>query len=355
MRIMQCTMYKYTLEKKSVKHICPKCNKKRFVRYVDSETNEYLSHIVGRCDRELNCAYHYPPKSYFEDRSEHYSPTIEMRVTKPKLEQETSYHSFKELQSTLVNNAENNFIQFLKKTFNQFNVDKMLMDYKLGTAVSLHNATVFWQIDEEEKIRGGKIIGYTKMGKRTKYINWVHANQIKNKEINSFHLKQCLFGLHLTKQTQKVIAIVESEKTACIMSLLFDKYLWLAAGSLTGLTESKLKPLKDRKIILYPDLGISKISKSPFEQWRIKQKYFEKKGFDVAISDLLERKGTEIHRREGYDLADYFIDIKNNKPRKLISSHHQKYISLYMQNKNLKTLIDVFDLYDENGHPIDLL
>ncbi|MFI8380603.1 PG0870-related protein [Leeuwenhoekiella sp. NPDC079379] len=62
-------MYKYTLEKKSVKHICPGCNKKRFVRYVDSETNEYLSHIVGRCDREVNCAYHYSPKSYFEDRS----------------------------------------------------------------------------------------------------------------------------------------------------------------------------------------------------------------------------------------------------------------------------------------------
>ncbi|MFI8380006.1 DUF6371 domain-containing protein [Leeuwenhoekiella sp. NPDC079379] len=271
------------------------------------------------------------------------------------MEQETSYHSLKELQSTLVNNAENNFIQFLYKMFDQFNVDKMLRDYRVGTAVSWHNATVFWQIDQEEKIRGGKIISYNKMGKRTKYINWIHATQIKNKEINSFHLKQCLFGLHLTNQAQKVIAIVESEKTACIMSLLFDKYIWLAAGSLSGLTESKLKPLRDRKIILYPDLGISEKTKSPFEQWCLKQKYFEKKGFDVAISDLLERKGNEMHKREGYDLADYFLENNSNKPRKLISGHHQKYISLYMKNKNLKTLIDVFDLEDENGDQIYLL
>src|SRR5690606_3912558 len=110
-----------------------------------------------------------------------------------------------------------------------------------------YNSTVFWQIDENKKILGGKIIKYNRSGKRTRYINWVHAIQLKEGKINSFQLNQCLFGLHLIKKYQKNIAIVESEKTACVMSLLFDKYLWLATGSLKGLTKEKIECLKERK------------------------------------------------------------------------------------------------------------
>lgn len=34
--------FKYQLEKGSKKYNCPSCNQKRFVRYVDIETNEQL-------------------------------------------------------------------------------------------------------------------------------------------------------------------------------------------------------------------------------------------------------------------------------------------------------------------------
>ena len=96
-----------------------------------------------------------------------------------------------------------------------------------------------------------------KNGKRTKNINWVHAYQIKQKIISEFNLNQCLFGEHLLNESDKDIAIVESEKTACIMSIHFDKYIWMAAGSLSGLNEEKLTPLKNRKIVLYPDLIVN--------------------------------------------------------------------------------------------------
>lgn len=348
-------MYKYSLEKKSKKHICPLCGKKRFVRYIDSETGDYLSSQVGRCDREIKCGYHYSPKSYFDDRNEHYRPCTKGKAAFPRLEKEMSLHTIDDINKTLTNYEENNFIQFLHKKFGASEVSKMLKDYKVGTATGWHNSTIFWQIDQNQKIRGGKIIKYNISGKRTKYINWVHSIKLKRNEISDFELSQCLYGLHLLKKNDKTIAIVESEKTACIMSLFFDRYLWMATGSLNGLTLKKIEALEDRKIILYPDLGTDHKTLSPFNQWKQKCEEFKKIGLDVEISDLLERKATSIHREEGYDLADYFLENQSNKPRKIISKHQQKFIDLYMKNRNLKTLIDVFDLRDENDNKINLL
>ena len=62
-------MHKYSLHKKSIKHLCPNCNKKTLVLYIDVESNEYVSNIVGRCDREINCGYHYTAKSYFNNNN----------------------------------------------------------------------------------------------------------------------------------------------------------------------------------------------------------------------------------------------------------------------------------------------
>ena len=55
--------FKYSLEIGSKKYVCPSCNKKTFVFYVDTETGNYLTNDYGRCDREQNCNYHKaPPK-----------------------------------------------------------------------------------------------------------------------------------------------------------------------------------------------------------------------------------------------------------------------------------------------------
>jgi len=347
-------MYKYTLEKKSKKHICPDCGKKRFVKYIETNTDEYLASHVGRCDRELNCGYHYPPKSYFEDNNQQYIPFIHKKMSSKDLKIKMSFHSVEDLTSTLTNYSKNNFVQFLNTKFKSSEVKKLLKDYKIGTATNWHNATIFWQMDEENRIRGGKIISYTSKGKRTQYINWVHAIQLKRNQIPEFNLNQCLFGLNLINKYQKSIAIVESEKTACIMSLIFDKYLWLATGSLNGLNEKKLKVIKNRKIVLYPDLGKTGKNGSPFSQWKLKCDNLKKKNYDIHISELLENNATNEHREKGYDIADYFLENQKNGHRKIISKKQQDLIQLYQKNKNIKTLIDVFCLYDDNGNKFNL-
>ena len=82
-------------------------------------------------------------------------------------------------------------------------------------------------MDNTGNIRSGKIMAYdTTTGKRLKnkdgkpLINWVHSIL----EIPKYNLKQCLFGLHLLNENLKQVAIVESEKTALIMSIEFPNY-----------------------------------------------------------------------------------------------------------------------------------
>jgi len=340
-------MYRYSLHKKSIKHLCPSCQKKQFVRYIDNETGNYLSTEVGRCDREINCGYHFTPKSYFKNKNKFYNPyTNNTLMEKNK---ETSYHSEIELQNSLNNNDNNNFVQFLYSKFNSDKVTDLLEEYKIGTSNSWYNGTIFWQIDIHNKIRGGKIILYNENGKRTKYINWMHSLKIKKKLIDSFNLNQCLFGEHLISKYNKPIAIVESEKTACIMNLLFEKYLWLATGSLQGLNLNKIEILKNRTIILYPDLGFEGKNGSPFTKWKSTCEEFKSYGYDIQISYLLEKKGTEIEREKGFDIADYFLKYLSIKPQKITSKSNEKILNMYMKNKNIKTLIEVFDLTNLDG------
>lgn len=51
------------------------------------------------------------------------------------------------------------------------------------------------------------------------------------------------------------VAIVESEKTAILMSTLMPDYTWLATGGLHNLNPAMFTALKRYKIQLFPDLG----------------------------------------------------------------------------------------------------
>jgi len=307
-------MYKYSLDKKSTKHICPKCLKKRLVLYVDNDNGTYISNKVGRCDREINCGYHFTPSMYFQENNIEYNPISQSKAVGNKTPP-PSYHSYELVEATLETRDSNNFIYFLNTILKKEQVDKIIDLYYLGTTTFWNNSTVFWQIDIENKVRAGKMIMYKKTGKRTKYINWVHSELIKRNHLSNYNLKQCFFGEHLLNQYQKkTIALVESEKTACLMSQFFDKYLWLSTGSLTGLKIKKMDALKDRKIILYPDLGISKNNITPYQFWSKRCEEFKALGFDISISDLLEKKATEEQRKSGFDIADYFIENQSKIP-----------------------------------------
>jgi hypothetical protein len=93
--------------------------------------------------------------------------------------------------------------------------------------------------------------------------------------------------------------LVESEKTAVIASIYFSDYIWLATGGIANLSYERMKVLRNRKVVLFPDLGA-------FDLWSQKAKEF-KKWLDIRVSDYLEKIATPEEREQKLDLADYLI------------------------------------------------
>jgi hypothetical protein len=123
-----------------------------------------------------------------------------------------------------------------------------------------------------------------------------------NNQRFNIKINELLFGEHLLKiYPVKSVAIVESEKSACIASCIIPELIWLAAGSLNGLTIEKCHVLKNRKVILFPDQGA-------FEKWKLKTQILkEQNDFKIIVSSFLENIIIETDRTNGLDVADYMI------------------------------------------------
>ncbi|MCZ8229021.1 DUF6371 domain-containing protein [Flavobacterium sp.] len=357
--------YKYTLDKGSKKFLCPNCNKKTFVLYIETETGNYLTDDFGKCDREQNCNYHKaPPKGskyyliktlslkeitdkaikltdlnciisivpksqileqsknecwiseWFLEKSTiqyltnefkyHYSNVSGFINEVKKIVQPPpvapSFHSFELLEKMYFENRVNDHLtEYLKERFSKDEVFRAMQNYFItGTNLCWLLSTVFWQIDDKEQIHAGKIMQYDRFtGKRVKepynHINWLHS---ATKEPD-FNLCQCLFGLHrVNEDYQKTIAIVESEKTAIIMSILLPHYIWLATGSKGNFKFEMLKPIKKRNIVSFPDKG-------EYNNWLNKATELNAIGFKISVSDMIEQTDFE----NGFDLADYYLSF----------------------------------------------
>jgi hypothetical protein len=339
--------YRYILDSSSKKHRCTKCNKNTLVGFIDTETGELMPIDFGRCDRESKCGFFEAPKGSFTKQ-------IEYKYEAPK---PVSYHDYNLVTQSGRNFKENNFIQFLKSLFDEAEIKEIILKYLIGTSKQWQGATVFWQIDNNENVRHGKIMLYDSItGKRQKNENGkAFINSVRSVlRLKEFNLKQCLFGLHLINESKtKRVAIVESEKTAIIMSLYKPEYIWMATGSKSGFKYEMLKPLRDFNIIGFPD-------KSEYDYWLNTAIELNSVGFNIKISNYIENTECE----NGTDLADIFL-IENKMNKLKDSSRTKENVSQYIptetekklnkivdKNPVVMTLIKVFDLTDKNGTPI---
>lgn len=319
------------------RHTCPGCNKRyQLTRYIDTETGQHIAPHVGKCNRLNKCGYHYKPRQYFRDNPQlndrdnwKESEAYKMTYTPPTppAPPPIDYIPRELAIKSLTAFSKNNFLRYLSKLFNEDKARELAERYKLGTSKHWRNAgglaVVFWQIDRAGNIRQAKVMPYDpESGKRIKEPDGLEVFRkgkyqaqpedqkpgayfagkrlLKNYDAN---LVQCFFGEHLlTARPSAPVAIVESEKTAVIMAGYNPKPIWIATGGANGAgwTEPEVfKVLEGRRVVLYPDLGMT-------HEWEEKAKILNTV-CRASVSTLLEDNAPQEDRREGYDIADYFI------------------------------------------------
>lgn len=182
--------------------------------------------------------------------------------------------------------------------------------YQLGHTVD--GGVIFWQIDEQGRVRSGKIMHYLSNGHRDKSkdggtTTWIHSKLKQQGKLPAdWQLTQCLFGAHLLTQKgneHKTVMLVESEKTAVICSLVNPDYVWVSCGGF-GQEQAgvKYEALKGRKVIMYPDAHPEGLY---YAKWCEIADNWRKKGINVTVSDILERKATDEEKAAKIDIADW--------------------------------------------------
>ena len=347
---------------KATRHTCPECGTKNsFTLYLDGNTHEPINSKVGKCNREIKCGYHYTPKQYYNDNQLYKSnPT-----TYNNFQKDQSFHSPSLLEdlSRIIGRAgvrlgevpfsyveksasyKSNFVRFLCEFMNENQIIEIGENYAIGA--TQNKEVIFWQIDINGKVRTGKIMQYNpETGKRVKHengaIDWVH-NKLKYQKLlpEDFNLKQCFFGEHLLKiYPDKTVAIVESEKSAVIASVFLQNTVWLAAGNLNGLSAEKCQVLKNRNIILYPDLGA-------YAKWQQKAIEIQKEcQCKIQISQTLENIASGYARENGYDIADFIIDQLFNAKNKQQEINLTLLEKMKKSNPHLAILCNILDLQE---------
>jgi len=181
--------------------------------------------------------------------------------------------------------------------------------YRLGA--SRDGGVIFWQIDEFDQLRDGKIMHYRPDCHRDhdRKPTWTAYLLRKHGQLpQDWNTDHCLFGLHLLmedarwKMADVKVAVVEAEKTAVIMSEVKPEYIWLATGGKTELNVAKLKPLEGRRIILFPDTDEDG---QTYRDWYdVAEAASDVFGHPVTVSSILEQRATPAQKAAKIDLVD---------------------------------------------------
>ena len=218
--------------------------------------------------------------------------------------------------------------------------------YCIGT--SKRGGVIFWQIDHEGRVHDGKVMYYQPDCHRNKdkrfHPTWVSAILARREAalakslnleptFNSPRSSHCFFGLHLlmadgrcmnreplTLNHEPVICIVESEKSAFILSELFPQHIWLASGGLGEVQPDKFHPLRGRRVVMFPDTDPDGIA---FRRWtdaasQVMRTFFWEDSPPIHVSQLLELHATKEQKERKIDLVDFLFEEQTDEACKPI-------------------------------------
>ena len=196
----------------------------------------------------------------------------------------------------------------------EFDFFMPLIDKGIITAQQMHHAAqryylgksksgkpIFWMIDDMmtplDALIGSDV--------------WI-STLLKNREplLQYWIVKHCLFGLHLICDSDDMpVSIVESERSALILSELFPENIWLAVMSASYFTIDLLKPLAGRKVKAFPDTDSTM---SNYVNWLdLAKMAHDKYHIDIGVSYYLEEHATAEQKERKIDLVDFIIESRS--------------------------------------------
>lgn len=182
---------------------------------------------------------------------------------------------------------------------------------------------IFWMIDDRGRVRDGHLEQ-----------SWV-SQLLKAREarlLQRFHPRHCLFGLHQLPRANNgawrncdiakpkasnvtggpgpsvspsPISIVESERSAIILSELFPENLWMATVYPANFTIEKLSPLRGHKIKLYPRTDPTMETYLSWCDLATQARHLYH--LDITVSPLLEQNATPAQKQKEIDLVDFLF------------------------------------------------
>ena len=271
--------------------------------------------------------------------------------------------------------------------------------YRLGA--SRQGGVIFWQIDQEERVRDGKVMYYGldchRLKDKQHHPTWVSSMLRKRDPFYSNGCtSHCFFGLHLVSgeifttprpllpkrgtsplqtstpqgerlkekvagnrqlflcsgkpghglnflsataqnispssflrpfgskrpsaerlipPSSKNICVVEAEKTAFILSERYPQYVWLAAGGLGEVQVDKFRPLRGRRVILFPDTDPEGMA---YRRWyeaaqMVMQQPFWEDSPPIRVSTVLEQHASAEQKARKIDLVDFLFDRRTDE------------------------------------------
>lgn len=327
---------------------CPQCEQRRTLApYLDTRTGELLPAEYGRCNREQACGYHRSPYhieadglSYKERLYQQSLPADRVASVRPSTRGRTALAHrtpgppmptlpAELLEQSMRHYEHNRFARLLTRHFGAVVAEDLLLRFQIGSSTLWKGACVFWLVDELQQVRGGQVVQFDAEGHTVKVTqpdgsvkrrtSWVHSAltlRYKHRQqeppawltayAEHSSKSPCLFGLPqlVTAPPSQPVAIVEAPKTAVLCTPYFPAFTWLAVGALSYLNAARLEPLRGRSIVLFPDA--SEHGRA-FAEWSARAEELRRLGFQVEVSDVLERDTTPEQQRQGLDLADLLL------------------------------------------------
>lgn len=302
-----------------LKLTCPACGKSRCLTpYIDVATGQVVGNEFGRCDHERTCGYDKRPTGKdVGDKDLWISGNKCIRAYRPPVNPDVvNYIPFSEFERTVVPDDRNTVFRFLSSLWGKERVSDVFRRYHVGTMDlwGWKGCCIFWQIDKDFVCRTGKIMDF--YIKTDSQGNEIDVKRVKEKDgdnerphvmfyhslhARDFLFRQCLFGEHLLSQyPDKVVNLVESEKTAIICAVNKPDELFVATGGLHNLRPEVIDVLKNRKTVAFPDKG------QAFETWSKKIDGMMMKS-RIKVSDYLQNVENV---GDGDDVADLIINNK---------------------------------------------